>query len=265
MPFTLSHAAVAMPIKRAAPNQLNLIALVIGSFLPDLIYYFPIPGISREFTHTPLSSIIYAIPMGWVLFVLFLIIRQDLVWLLPRAHRDLLMPFTVSGLESIRRAKLSITFSLFVGTWSHLIWDAFTHDDGWAVTHWSFLSVKIPGSEQALCNVLQHISTAVGFGVLCATYFLWAKKCNPQAFNIAHVGLTKRFLFWSVLVALALTGAIALWRYPLPLVEDHPSVAEKAVVSATIRAVRFFISGLFAAALVLCLRRKFMRSQAARA
>jgi hypothetical protein len=133
------------------------------------------------------------------------------------------------------------------------------------VTRVSFLNHGFGASDQAIWSVLQHLSSALGFAVICAAYILWARARGVSTFDYKKINLSKRFLFWSALVVLSVLGALALWNNPVSLVEDHPSATEKAIVSATIRSVRFFTAGLFSTALVLKVRKKLAELQAARA
>jgi hypothetical protein len=42
MPFTLSHAATAVPLHRLLQKHGNITAFVIGTFSPDLPYFLPL-------------------------------------------------------------------------------------------------------------------------------------------------------------------------------------------------------------------------------
>jgi hypothetical protein len=265
MPFTLSHAAAVLPFKKSRPQYFSLPALIVGSFLPDFIFYFPIPHVSREFTHSALGSVAYAIPLG--LFLLFALnfVRDELVWLLPRAHRDLLLPYYSPPTPFNLKTLAIVCLSIFVGTWTHLIWDAFTHDDGWVVSQLPLLQMQVGVNSEKVCNILQHISTGAGFIIVSVTYYFWARERDPNAWEFRSGDvLSRRFIFWTVLATVSMIGALLLWKIPVPVVEDHTSELEKSLISAVIRSVRHFTAGYFVSAIFLKAYRRISKSQAAR-
>ncbi len=56
--------------------------------------------------------------------------------------------------------------------WTHLLWDSFTHNDGWMVHRMSALSapVVIGSYNGTVCHVLQYVSSVIGLAVLAWWY-----------------------------------------------------------------------------------------------
>lgn len=94
MPFTLSHAAAVLPAVRAdGSGRARLVpaVLVAGSFAPDMTYYAAsaVPG-GMEFgavTHSLPGVITVDVLIAWLLVGLWLLVREPLVALLPRARQ----------------------------------------------------------------------------------------------------------------------------------------------------------------------------------
>jgi len=86
MPFTLSHPAAVMPLRRI--RFLEPLALVIGSMLPDVPYFLP-GALANRFgeTHTLRGSIVTDLPLGVLLLVIVLLVRHPLVALLSEPSR----------------------------------------------------------------------------------------------------------------------------------------------------------------------------------
>ena len=74
-----------------------------------------------------------------------------------------------------------ILISLLVGTWTHIFWDAFTHEHGWYVD-------RLPPLQQAIAQIgsttvymflfLQELSTAVGFALVVVVYWRWLRRAR---------------------------------------------------------------------------------------
>jgi hypothetical protein len=76
-----------------------------------------------------------------------------------------------------------ILMSLLVGIFSHLLWDSFTHGRGYMVEHIAALRT-FPfaqyGIYRPLYNLLQHLSSLLGLGILVSAYYRWLEKAQPQ-------------------------------------------------------------------------------------
>src|SRR5207237_631322 len=64
------------------------------------------------------------------------------------------------------------SLSIVIGVWNHLLWDSFTHNDGWIVRRVAVLSapVSFAGYHGTLCHVLQYVTSAIGLGALALWY-----------------------------------------------------------------------------------------------
>ena len=67
MPFTLSHAAAALPFRKFKPVWP---ALVVGTFAPDLQYFIWISDEDRSGHHFP-QAVLYTLPLALLVLWVF--------------------------------------------------------------------------------------------------------------------------------------------------------------------------------------------------
>jgi hypothetical protein len=181
MPFTLSHAAAALPFRKFKPVWP---ALAIGTFAPDLQYFIMISDENRSGHHFP-DLLLFTFPVALVTLWLFdRIVKGPVIGLLPsgvqRRLQDKVEPLSFRGWRRFG----SIVFWIVVGIASHLMWDEFTHSYSWVAGHWSVLRTSVPVlflHPLPLTKVLQHASTLLGFLVLCIWFLGWYRRASPVA------------------------------------------------------------------------------------
>ncbi|MEU9142903.1 DUF4184 family protein [Streptomyces sp. NPDC048349] len=141
MPFTLSHAAAVLPAVRRtgrARGPLVASALVLGSFAPDTFYFADavVGGVMSygAFTHSLPGVLTADAALTAVLVAYWLLLREPLVALLPRAWRGRVHAF-VRGEHwrgrQLRALALWFYLSAVAGSLTHVVWDSFTHLDRW--------------------------------------------------------------------------------------------------------------------------------------
>jgi Domain of unknown function (DUF4184) len=208
MPFTLAHPAAVLPL-RGATRLLRAAPLIIGSMVPDVPYYLP-ANLHRDVpeTHHFRDSYTVCLLLGYVVLALLYVLRRPLTALLsPRARwlcLHALAPFGRSALEWLFAA-----CALLIGIWSHLLWDSFTHVDGWFVRRVAALSapVSIAGYEGPLCRLLQYVSSVLGLLVLLVWYLRLPVPPVPRA--AAHAPRTAAGPALALIVCAAvLIGAV---------------------------------------------------------
>lgn len=182
MPFTPAHAAAAWPLWRIARRRLDLAALAIGALAPDFEYYvrlFPRRTISHQWRGIVLLDLPAALLVWWLLVH---VLRRRLLELTPRRWANL-----AADLDRAPRPGwpdwLVLVLSCVIGSASHLLWDSFTHKNGWAVGRWAALGETVTlGGSRALpvYKVLQYGSGICGLTVLALLVIRWARRV-PQS------------------------------------------------------------------------------------
>jgi len=172
MPFTLSHPAAALPLRRLLPWA-PLTALAIGSMTPDFPYFVGWDEL-RFRTHSLPSVATFSIPVGLVTY--FAYER----WL--RAAWCDLLPASVAARvprSATHSRWLAVTGALALGALTHVLWDSFTHEHQPGVELVRALNVVIVellGFPVRGYNLLQHGSTLVGLALLARWFHCWLRR-----------------------------------------------------------------------------------------
>jgi len=180
MPCTFSHPAAVLPLRRFCPRPLDFTALVIGSLTPDLGYYAHTFALAT-FAHTPAGTLIVCLPSGIVLYLLFLCVREPVCHILPSRHKQALLPLCGKVPPFLPYRCLSVSISILIGAWTHILWDSFTHPTGWFVQRIAWLRDPLPEVGGTVCGyyILQQLSTITGAGIIAFTYWKWIKTHRP--------------------------------------------------------------------------------------
>lgn len=161
-----------MPLRQYCPRYLNFPALVVGSLTPDLGYYVHnwIWSISG---HSFIGSLRFDLPAGLLILSLFYLNIRSISRLLPYPHREacsaICPALSLPGIRSLMVACIS----LLMGAWTHIIWDGFTHANGWCVSKLAAITpilFSIGSYHVTVWHLLQHFSTAFGIIVLWLAY-----------------------------------------------------------------------------------------------
>jgi len=177
MPFTLAHPAAVLPLRRF--RFLQTVPLVIGSVVPDLPYFMPERWGRAVFpdTHTLYGSLQLGIPLGMASLVLLLLLREPLTVLLGPRARWLCLRALDRFYERPLRWPIAL-LSVLVGSWTHIVWDSFTHETGWTAARVAALSapVSLFGWDTATSHLLQYVSSVFGLVVLAVWAWMLLKR-----------------------------------------------------------------------------------------
>ena len=206
MPFTLSHAAAALPLRR-----MNLIpsALVVGTFAPDLEYFARLsPG--DGYGHTLPGTFLVTLPLALLTLWLFhRFVKRPVAAILPEGFQRRLAPY-VGRFRFGGVARFGwIVMSLLVGIATHLLWDSFTHRNTWVYHRWPMLQQKVtmlPLGSIPLYKILQHGSTLVGIAILALWMDHWYRNTEPSSEATIASGRQK-FIVFAVILLVAVAGS----------------------------------------------------------
>jgi hypothetical protein len=171
MPFTFAHPAAILPLRGLKP--LKTVPLIVGSIAPDLPYF--VPGrISRTVmldTHTAWGALWLDVPIGFLVLLCGFLLRRPLTALMTGRARSLCLQ-SMEHFKDQPRHWLLAPLALFIGTWTHLLWDSFTHDNGWVVKRVDALSapITIGNYTGSMCHVLQYVCSVAGLLILAIWY-----------------------------------------------------------------------------------------------
>jgi len=181
MPFTFSHAAVALPFLKN--KRVSATGLLIGTFAPDLEFFFRM-RMQSEISHKFSGVFLIDLPLSILVVLLFhQIIKKPLLTNLPLFFQQRLETLKYSDwLSYFNKNKTTVFFSFFVGVLTHLIWDSMTHWDGYLVLRSTFLNEKI--SHVACYDILQYLSSLIGLFFI-SLYFKQQTKVPVSTLQIS--------------------------------------------------------------------------------
>ncbi len=200
MPFTFSHPAIVLPITFLPQKWFSLTGLVIGSLTPDFEYFLRMKILSN-YSHTINGVFWFDLPLGILLaFIFHNIVRDCLFDNLPAMLSSRLTKFKQFDWNTyFKKNWLVVLISIIIGAFSHLFWDAFTHEHGYFVQSIPALtnSIHLLGFTFPTFKIIQHLSTLIG-GVIIAFAFF---QLIPEENFISKVNKN----YWIVFAALIFT------------------------------------------------------------
>lgn len=184
MPFTLAHPAAIIPFARLAGKRTSLSALVIGSMIPDMVYFLPL-GISGRTSHSLPALFWFCLPVGLVAYALFhSFVKRPATALLPQQIIRRLPLHVLEGPWYGPSPAGMVMLSLFIGALTHVTWDSFTHAHTDVVAQVEVLRSVIAvvgGYPVPLYKAMQHVSSLVGLAALAWWIRAWFAGSGPTA------------------------------------------------------------------------------------
>jgi uncharacterized protein DUF4184 len=211
MPFTLAHPAAVLPLIR---RPFVTSALVAGAVAPDLLYVDPLyrfatreidGNLTLTLTHK-FSSVLWLDPLlALMLLAVFnLVVRRPLLALAWSG----LAARLPSPAESVRLPSVATfgwtALSAVVGAFTHVLWDSFTHYDGYFVRRFHGVFTAGVTASWDVNRVLQYISSVGGCLVLAIWLYRWYRRAESRSVSAdRYVPARARY---AVLAATALVG-----------------------------------------------------------
>jgi len=257
LPFTLSHPAAVLPLRRFCP-RLNFAALLIGSIIPDIGYYIPGLAAHRQ-THSLAGIVFPGLPVGLVMLALLHLLKRPLCFVLPQPHRDALTALAAEPRRWTGPASLFMAAaSVLLGAWTHLVWDGFTHRGRWGPQHLAFLNdpaLLIGGQAIPLYEWLQWLSSLAGGLILLWAYHSWLRRQAGLPAPGTDSGEERwRYFLLGGLGAVAMGGSLpCAWRAAAAF---HGTTARAAFLFQLWVHFAVFYAGLLALSSVLLFRLK---------
>src|SRR6186713_1311010 len=157
MPFTVSHAAAVLPLRRFGKLELPLTALMVGSMAPDFGYFFS-PEASRQLTHSIPALFTFCLPAGFAawLFYVAVLEKATITLLSDRWHTRFAHTEALTGSLIVRAC-----IAILLGAATHLLWDSFTHRGTLVTNAISVLRAPTPGFAWLPVYHLLHFLSSV--------------------------------------------------------------------------------------------------------
>lgn len=235
MPFTFSHIALAIPLKRIS-NKLSTTGLVIGSMLPDVEYYLRMK-MYGTWGNTLKGILLYEIPLGIILAILFhTIVRRTLILHLPIFISNHWQDFI--NYDWIQKFKSNwgwFIFSLVLGILTHLFWDALTHEPNYILGFEMSLLNKEFGS-RPLYETNQILFSIIGLVLL--VYMIFNRKILSSS-DEHQLEVKSKFKFWVSVICLFLMICSIKYLFGIP---EDKYYLQLLVISCSASMIAIFIS-----------------------
>jgi hypothetical protein len=216
MPFTISHAAIVLPFSRPLARWRLFSAVVVGAMVPDFGLFFPW-RMHRFETHSAMALLTFCLPVGMAAYWIFqYLIKTPLVEVLPEGAYARWRPFANPvDFTSVRQWILAAC-GVLAGAISHLVWDAFTHENARGIRMIPWLEepvVDIGNHRVAGIRLLQDGSSLIGLMIVLGLVWYGLRRGREPAVPSRSVGLAERRLWVLayIVAAIALGAAWMVW------------------------------------------------------
>lgn len=212
MPFTISHAAAALPLQKLTRSRIPLAAMMIGSMAPDFGYFLPL-GVDRDEMHSLPGIFRLCLPFGLLAWLFFVrVLERPTIEVLPSPWRERVPRSDAITLKLLVLAALGVV----LGAMTHIAWDAFTHtntplDSIAPVTYTELFEFR--GRTIRVYAVLQYLSSILG--LLALAWWGWSLRKAPVATASppAYEFLTDRMRILAALAVFGAAGGVALLTF----------------------------------------------------
>jgi hypothetical protein len=208
MPFTLAHPAIVLPLVKS--KRFSATALLAGSMVPDFEFFFQLREVENIGHHWQ-GTLLFDLPVALLFCYLYhYVLRNLFIGNLPAFLRYRFVDTLLFDWNSFAAAnRATVGGSLLIGIASHLLWDGFTHYDGFFVAIIPLLSAKatLLGFEMPVYFLLQLLCSLLGVMVV-----LWGICQLPV--RRPHSTAAKRRLYWPAFLLvflLVLALRVAAW------------------------------------------------------
>jgi Domain of unknown function (DUF4184) len=266
MPFTISHAALVLPFSRLLARWRLLSAVVIGAMVPDFGLFFPWHMYRFE-THSAVALFTFCLPVGMATYWIFqYLIKTPMLEVLPDgAYARWRLYSSPADSMSVRQWIL-VACGLLAGAVTHLVWDAFTHENARGVRMIPWLEepvVDIGTHHVGGVRLLQDGSSLIGLAIVLVLVCYGLRRGREQPVAGRPLGPAERraWILIYVVATIALTAAWLLWAR---VVEPRGHSIKALATGAAVAALRGLAAALVCTSLGLDWRLRALRSSSAR-
>ena len=216
MPFTFSHPAIILPAVYLPRKWYSLSGLIMGSMVPDFEYFIRMKDIGK-FGHNWIGVFWFDTPLALLLlFIFHNLVRNTLIHHLPLSMNVRLSIFEKFNWNKyFSKHILVVLISIIVGAASHLIWDDFTHTNGYFVGVFPTLNqtIFLFNYSIPICVILQYVCSLLGLLVMLIALFKLPEGIKTKRENILNFWLLATLILISVVATRILVNKI--FNYPI--------------------------------------------------
>jgi Domain of unknown function (DUF4184) len=269
MPFTISHAAVVLPFSRLLARWRLLSAVVIGAMVPDFGLFFPW-RVHRFETHSAMALLTFCLPVGLVTYWAFqYLVKTPILEVLPEgAYARWRLFSSPADVLSIRQWVLAAC-GLLAGAVTHLVWDAFTHENarGIRLIPWIEDPVVDIGSHRlAGVPLLQDGSSLIGLVVVAGLLLYGLRRGAEKTVPARPLRAVERRVWVLVYVISAVGLSIAWYLWVRAWAPSGHAIRMRGMVitNIAVASLRGLAMALFCTSLAVDWRLRALRSSTRR-
>lgn len=251
MPFTISHAAAVLPFARLLARWRIVSAVVIGAMVPDFGLFFPW-RLPRFETHSAAALLSFCMPVGLTAYWVFqYLIKTPLIELLPDGAYARWRAFSAPAKLFSMRQWLLAAGGVFAGAVTHLVWDAFTHENARGIRMIPWLEepvVDIGNHRVAGVRLLQDGSSLIGLIVVLGLigYGLRRGRLPPVPQRLLRARERRLWILIYFGLAASLAAALLQWAR-LGETQGHSIKVLTSIAVAALRGLALALLGTSAA------------------
>ncbi len=120
MPFTFSHPAIILPLKKLPRKYISMTGLIVGSIAPDFEYFL---RMKSKYSHTISGILWYDLPMGILLaFIFHNLIKEALINNMPLFFQSRFLNLRDFNWNSyFKKNWYVVVVSIIIGICSHIL------------------------------------------------------------------------------------------------------------------------------------------------
>lgn len=162
MPFTISHAVLAVPLARLSQNRLPIAALAIGCMTPDLIRL--ITRDDRNISHQWSSILFPDLFIGIAFLLLWYLLYRPYLYKIFAIQDKIQL---TSMYKKLRFLGMSVV-AIILGIVTHLLWDGLTHADARTLLFYKQLAqpIHIFGIDTSIHMLVQLLSSVIPLPII---------------------------------------------------------------------------------------------------
>ncbi|MEO9892601.1 DUF4184 family protein [Aurantibacter sp.] len=217
MPFTASHPAIILPLLKR--RVFSASGLIMGSMVPDFEFFLRFEA-NGPHGHSVWGMLWLNVPIASLFITLYhVLVRNQMILNLPIFFRKRFADFLeFNWIAYLKSNFFKVIISILVGNFSHLLWDSFTHFDGFFVTKMAFFNEEV--YQIPVYSILQY-----GFSLLGALA-IWSFIVKMPEVKIVNQTAIKNILgYW--FMVFFITVLVYFIRY---FFEDYNEFGERIVI-----------------------------------
>ena len=233
MPFTISHAAAVLPFSRLLARWRLLSAVVVGAMVPDFGLFFPW-RMPRVETHSAVALFTFCLPVGVAAYWAFqYLIKTPVLEVLPDGAYARWRPFSSPADIGGVRQWILVAFGVLAGAVTHLVWDAFTHENarGVRLLPWLDDPIDIGAHRMGGLRLLQDGSSLIGLAVVVGLIAYGLRPGGDQPVLPRPLRAAERRAWVATYVAAAVGLSAAFWLWE-PVAHSLTAAANRMAVAA---------------------------------